>query len=59
MSTVVQDLIGLGAIAVLLTCAIALDHLLRRLLTRASMPKPWRGFVNATAPMLTRPPIES
>ena len=44
MSTVARDLIGLGTVAILLTCAIALDRLLRRLLTAVSVPKQWRGL---------------
>ncbi len=40
MSTVIRDLIGLRTAAVLLTGAIALDHLVRRLLAGAAMPGP-------------------
>jgi hypothetical protein len=48
MSTVVRDLIGLGTAAVLLIGAIALDHLLGRLLTGASMPG--RGQASSLLP---------
>ena len=57
MSTVVRDLIGLGTAAVLLTGAIALDHLLRTLLAGAVMPG--RGKASSLLPPLIRPPVES
>jgi hypothetical protein len=53
-------LIALGTVAALLICTIALDHLLRRLLTGALMPGRGDGFVDVTASLvLTRPPIGS